>query len=136
MNDKTLRGVLEIMTQTPGIRACALVKTTTGTIWHRAGDAPELAEMAHAAAEHWELYRGRGRTFRGMGPLVAGIMIHEDGRMTLLPCGNQLILLILTDQNPSLDWDKLQRRAHNLARFIARSGLPRSESYRDDPPTG
>lgn len=121
MNDRTLRGVLEIMTQTPGIRACALVRTGSGEIWHHAGHVPELRDMARVAAGHWELQRRLGKTFRSLGPLAVGILIHADGRLTLLPCGDQLILLTVTDPNPSLDWDKLQRRAHNLARFIARS---------------
>ena len=125
MNDKALRGVLEIMTQTPGIRACALVKTDSGEIWHQAGEATELADMALLAAEHWELQRRLGGTFGSMGPPTASIMVHTDGRMTLLPCGKRLILLAVTDQNPNLDWEKLQRRTHNLARFIERSaGAP------------
>lgn len=36
--------------------------------------------------------------------MKAGIVIHADGRMTLLPCGSRLILLTITDRNPNLDW--------------------------------
>ena len=133
MNDKALRGVLEIMTQTPGIRACALVRTVSGDVWLHAGNAPELDEMARAAAEHWQLHGRRSKAFQSMGPLTAGIMIHMDGRLTLLPCGNELILLTVTDPNPSLDWERLQRRAHNLARFITRSAS--AAAQRGPPPS-
>ena len=47
-------------------------------------------------------------------------MMHARGRITLLPCGNGMLLVALTRAKSRLDWTLWQDKARQLAQLVNR----------------
>ena len=45
-------------------------------------------------------------------------MVHRNGRLTLLPCGQGMLLLALTGPRTSLDWAQWQKQTKVLATLV------------------
>lgn len=112
MNLELLRDRLEAMAALPGMRGCALVDGATGMVWLSAGDAEQLP-LAEAATDYWRLCQ-RQEAFAGLGRVRAQIVIHEHARVTLVRCGEGLLLVTLSHEPDAVDW---KRWKHATARI-------------------
>lgn len=120
MSEQAVRTMLGTMAETPGLHGCALVEVQSGMVWHQVGHITDLQFLTEAASDYWRLSGRLTEQFDPLGPLEAGVMIHARGRITLLPCGQGMVLLALTDKNPRIDWHHWQQRASQLARLVDR----------------
>lgn len=118
MKQKQLRDALESMAALPGLEGCALVEIEAGMVWHYAGQIDGVQTFAEAASDYWRLYHRLADQFKGLGDLKASVMMHADGRITLLPCGTGMLLVTLTRQNAAIDWTLWQEKTKELARFV------------------
>ncbi|ARU06074.1 hypothetical protein CCO03_16625 [Comamonas serinivorans] len=109
------------MAELPGVMGCALVEVETGMVWHSAGQIPELTALAEAASDYWRLYRRLHTNFEQVGKLRACVMMHDAGRITLLPCGSGVLLVTVSLQEAQVDWKAWQSRTRQLASVVDRA---------------
>ena len=118
MKQQRLREALDAMARTPGVDGCALVEIDAGMVWHHAGFTDDIRTFAEAASDYWRLYTRLAPQFDQLGDLRASIMVHTQGRLTLLPCGKGMLLLALTRHRSDLDWKQWQRATRELALLV------------------
>ena len=104
MKQKALRDALQSMAAMPGLEGCALVEIEAGMVWHHAGQIEGVQTFAEAASDYWRLYNRLSHQFKDLGDLKASVMMHAQGRITLLPCGTGMLLVTLTRQKSDIDW--------------------------------
>lgn len=118
MKQMQLKQALDAMAQTPGVDGCALVEVETGMVWHHAGHIEDVQTFAEAASDYWRLHDRLSPQFEKLGGLRASIMIHQHGRLTLLPCGKGMLLLALTGHQTGTDWIQWQKQTRELALLV------------------
>ncbi|MEO7886515.1 hypothetical protein [Polaromonas sp.] len=96
MNTRHIEAELASMAETPGVIACALVDYATGMVYLSAGKHPHIDAIAEAASDYWRMYARNGTPFSGLGPLQAISMIHQDGVLSLMPCGDGIVMATLS----------------------------------------
>lgn len=112
MSAEQLQAGLQAVLALQGMRGCALVDRDTGMVVQSAGT-PELLPMAEAASDYWRLC-GRQPVFGSLGGLRGQAVIHEHARVTLVPCGEGLLLVTLSDEVAGVDWERWRRCALEL----------------------
>lgn len=120
MKSDRLKEALNDMATLPGVDGCALVEIDAGMVWGHAGALENTAQLAEAASDYWRLYQRLERQFVELGNLCATVMVHAQGRITLLPCGPGMVLMALTRQNPQVDWPSWQQKVRDLAQLVAK----------------
>jgi len=118
MNAQRLREALDAIAAMPGMDGCALVEIEAGMVWHSAGHIGDVQQFAEAASDYWRLYWRLSHHFTGLGDLRASVMIHTNGRITMLPCGKGMLLVALTRQDSPVEWSEWQIRARQLAKLV------------------
>ncbi len=118
MKQTQLKQALEAMARTPGVDGCALVEIEAGMVWHHAGSIEDVQTFAEAASDYWRLHNRLAPQFAKLGDLRASIMIHTQGRLTLLPCGKGMLLLALTRHQTTMDWTQWQKQTRKLALLV------------------
>lgn len=118
MKSKQLRDALNTMADMPGLEGCALVEVAAGMVWHHAGQIDGVQTLAEAASDYWRLYNRLADQFKDLGDLKASVMMHAQGRLTLLPCGKGMILVTLTRQKSEIDWALWQTKTKELAQLV------------------
>ncbi|MET4578971.1 roadblock/LC7 domain-containing protein [Ottowia thiooxydans] len=118
MSGQILREALEAMVEMPGVEGCALVEIEAGMVWHHAGHIEGIQTFAEAASDYWRLYQRLSRQFQDLGDLRASVMMHAYGRITLLPCGEGVLLVTLTRDKSGTDWTQVQLKAKDLAAIV------------------
>lgn len=120
MSEQALREAFDTVATTAGVHGSALVEVASGMVWMHAGGVKDLPILAEAVSNYWRMSKRLAGSLQDLGALRAGVMMHAHGRITMLPCGNDLILLAVTDQNPKIDWAHWQRQSRMLARLVDR----------------
>lgn len=115
MNEQSLRDELNRMAALPGMQGCALVEVSGGMVWYAAGRSLEMQNIAEAASDYWRLYQRLHRNFTQLGNMKAAVFMHVDGRITLMPCGKDMLLVALTHEATPVDWAQWQTQAKELA---------------------
>ncbi|MBN9406927.1 MAG: hypothetical protein J0I00_16075 [Burkholderiales bacterium] len=119
MKQQALRDKLDAMAQLPGINGCALVEVDAGMVWHHAGQIDGVQALAEAASDYWRLYGRLAVQFKNLGELRVSIMVHAQGRLTLLPCGAGMLLVALTgDHKSAIDWTQWNAQTRELAQLV------------------
>jgi hypothetical protein len=119
MNTQHLAAELAGMAQTPGVTACALVDCATGMVYLSAGKHPQIDAIAEAASDYWRLHARSGVPFAGLGPLQAISMIHRDGVLSLMPCGQGIVMATLSARM-ALDMGAWFQKVGKLGRLMGR----------------
>lgn len=118
MNEQALRDAFDAIATTAGVHGSALVEAASGMVWMHAGGISDLPVLAEAVSNYWRMSDRLAAPLQDLGELRAGILIHAQGRITMLPCGSNMILVAVTDQNPRIDWRHWQKQSGVLARLI------------------
>ena len=113
-----VREALRAMAAQPGIRGCALVDLATGMVLHGEG-APELVPIAEAASDYWRLCSRQEGVFGVLGAPRAQVVIHALGRVTIVRCGDGLLLVTLSREPEAVDWHRWKRAAQALGPLAA-----------------
>ncbi|MCZ8258208.1 MAG: hypothetical protein O9327_21380 [Polaromonas sp.] len=119
MNKQEISAELASMAETPGVSACALVDSATGMVYLSAGKHPQIDAIAEAASDYWRMYARNGTPFAGLGPLQAISMIHKDGVLSLMPCGDGIVMATLS-RRMELDLGAWHRRVGQLGRLAGK----------------
>lgn len=119
MNAQRLRHGLEQVAIMPGLQGCALVEIDAGMVWHTAGHIEDVQKVAEASSDYWRLYQRQKVHFEHLGELRAQVMMHQDVRITMLPCGPGMLLIALSREQDRVDWATLQTRALALRQLVA-----------------
>lgn len=118
MKAQAIRDTLDAMAKISGVRSCALVEVEAGMVWHHAGSEHDAQNFAEAASDYWRLYRRLAGQFETLGELKASVLVHARGRLTLLPCGRDMLLFALTHNQSPPDWRQWQEQARQLAVLV------------------
>lgn len=118
MNAEGLQKALEQMARLPGLQGCALVEVDTGMVWHAAGGIEDLHKTAEVSSDYWRLYQRQRSHFAALGELQAQVMMHREVRITLLPCGQGMLLIALSREQDRVDWAALQSQAQGLKQLV------------------
>lgn len=102
----------------PGVMGCALVDLATGMVLH--GEGPgDLLPAVEAASDYWRLCTRQQRVFGAMGELRAQVVIHEHQRLTIVRCGQGLLLVTLSLESEPVDWVRWKQSTAALHRVAA-----------------
>jgi len=118
VNTQQVSAELAGMALTPGVKACALVDSATGMVYLSAGSHPQIDAIAEAASDYWRLHQRSGVPFAGLGPLQAISMIHQDGVLSLMPCGEGIVMATLSGRM-ALDMGAWFQKVGKLGRLIS-----------------
>lgn len=119
MNAERLREALEDVACMPGLQGCALVEIDAGMVWHAAGQIADVQKIAEASSDYWRLYQRQKVYFEHLGELRAQVMMHREIRITMLPCGEGMLLIALSREQDPVDWAMLQAKTQDLKRLVA-----------------
>lgn len=117
---RLLRDALDEVAGMHGLQGCALVEIDAGMVWHEAGSIADVQKIAEAASDYWRLYQRQRVHFEHLGELRAQVMMHSEVRITMLPCGQGMLLIALSRERDPVDWARLQRKAGDLKQLVAR----------------
>ncbi len=120
MNEQSLRDDLNRMAALPGMQGCALVEVSAGMVWYAAGQSLEMQNIAEAASDYWRLYQRLNGHFTQLGHMKAAVFMHVHGRITLMPCGKDMLLVALTQESTLVNWAQWQSQAKDLASRVDR----------------
>lgn len=120
MNEQSLRDELNRMAALPGMQGCALVEVSTGMVWYAAGQNLEMGNIAEAASDYWRLYQRLDKHFTLLGNMKAAVFMHVHGRITLMPCGKDMLLVALTQDITPVNWAQWQSQGKELASLVNR----------------
>lgn len=118
MSTEGLHAALEQMDRLPGLQGCALVEIDTGMVWHAAGDSEDVQKIAEASSDYWRLYQRQRAHFEHLGELQAQVMMHREVRITMLPCGQGMLLIALSREHDRVNWAELQSQAQGLRQLV------------------
>jgi hypothetical protein len=118
MKSQRLRQAIDDLAAMPGMAGCAVVEIATGMVWHGAGEIREIAEYAEAASDYWRLSDRLNRHFSLLGPLSVALMVHANGRITMLPCGTGMIMVGITMDKALVDWAAWQKKVSELSSLV------------------
>jgi hypothetical protein len=118
VNTQNISAELARMALTPGVEACALVDAATGMVYLSAGGHPGIDAIAEAASDYWRMHGRNGTPFASLGPLQAISMIHQDGVLSLMPCGNGIVMATLSGRM-QLDLGAWYRRVSQLGLMVS-----------------
>jgi hypothetical protein len=119
MSAASLLAPLQALAALEGLLACAVVDVDTGMVCQSAGDAA-CVPLAEAASDYWRLCR-RQQAFDTLGPVRAQVLIHERARLTLAPCGRELLLVCASAEPDRVDWARWKQAVahlHAVARLL------------------
>jgi hypothetical protein len=116
MNQQAIQDALQQLLQTGGVRACALVDSTSGLVWHAAGCVSDNdATLWEASIDYWRMYgRLRQHFDAALGELGAAVMYHRRGVLALLPCSNDGLVVVCVADHRGVDWTSWQRHVRAL----------------------
>ncbi len=118
MKEQGLRQELDSMAELPGVEGCALVEVVTGMVWHAAGRSEKMQLLSEAASDYWRLYKRLGTHFTELGDMRACAFMHVDSRITLIPCGKDMLLVALTREKAAVNWSEWQNKTRQLAGLV------------------
>ncbi|THU01483.1 hypothetical protein E9531_08940 [Lampropedia puyangensis] len=111
---QTLKGIVDQMpVDFPALEGCAVVDVSTGVVVHGVGRLVQEGALAEASTDYWRHYQRHGSFFEELGPLRYCVLIHQEIRITMFPCSQEMILIFFTQEGQAVDWkDALGRAAH------------------------
>ena len=119
MMDEQVRAGLRAIVAQPGMRACSLVDLSTGMVLLWEGPAG-LLPVAEAASDYWRLCNRQEQVLGVLGPPLAQVLMHADTRVTIVRCGEGVLLVTLSKEGQAVDWDRWKRSAKELEPIAAR----------------
>lgn len=99
------------------LQACALVEVTTGMVLHSTGALMEDGALAEAASNYWRIYQRHGSFFETLGPLRYCVLMHQQMRMTIVPCTADMVLVLLSQDGVVLNWQAVLAQAAQIGRL-------------------
>lgn len=98
----------------PTLEGCALVEITTGMVLHSVGELMHSGALAEASSDYWRHYQRHGGFFEALGPLRYCVLIHQHLRITVFPCTQDMVLVLLTKDGVATDWQAALARAAQI----------------------
>ena len=118
MRPESLREALSDMAAQRGFQAAALVELDGGMVWHAEGDAALCDAVVSTVSDYWRLYRRNREVFSPVGELQVAILFHRAARITVSECGPGLILVIITDRDADVDWERWKKAHARLSKDL------------------
>lgn len=118
MNSKYIRAKIDSMAKTSGINGCAVIEVSAGMVWHAAGEIDNLTIVAEAASDYWRLYLRLKSNFDQFGELHRCVLDHANNQISLLPCGEDMVFLTLSDETHAVDWSSWYTRIQQLNNLL------------------
>lgn len=107
-----LQAALAAVAAQDGVDGCALVDLATGMVLQWVGP-PDHLPVAEAASDYWRLC-DRQKAFAVLGAPRAQVIIHAHKRVTIVRCGEGLLLVTVSDENVAVDWARWKRSTGEL----------------------
>lgn len=123
MSAHALQLALEDIARLEGVRSCALLDMDTGMAWLQAtgaGETGDFQPLCEAASDYWRLHRRHAGFYDSrMGGLSAQVVIHAKARLTLLACGERLLLVTVSAEPDHVPWAQWKPLVGTLVRQAA-----------------
>jgi hypothetical protein len=103
VNSAAIHQQLQALAGLPGVLGASLHDIDGALTWATAGH-EDTARMTEAATDHWRLTLRHGGTFGGLARLRVQVLIHERGRITMVACPNDLLLVTVSAEPDAVDW--------------------------------
>lgn len=100
------------------VEGCALVEVASGMVVHSVGTLMQSGELAAAASDYWRHYRRHDNFFEALGALRYCVLIHARQRITIFPCSDEMVLVLLTRDGAPIDWQRALGRAGEIGALL------------------
>jgi len=114
-----LQQSLTQMAALPGVGGCAIVEADTGMVWMSAGELPGVHHLGEAVSDYWRLFLRRRDDFADLGELRAQVLIHSHRRVTLVGCGDRLVLVTVSAEPDRVRWSDWKGAVGALQQLVA-----------------
>lgn len=122
MNISVIKQELEDMATLSGIRACALVDSSSGLVVEYAGEGA-LEPTWEAAVDYWRIHFRLLPHFEkvdALGRIGAIAIHHTGGTLVIIPCPTQVDLVVIcVGARVGVLWNEWQRRVRLLDSSLA-----------------
>lgn len=95
-----------------------MVEIEAGMVWHTAGSIENLQQIAEAASDYWRLYLRLQSNFEQFGHLQKCSFIHATHKLTLTPCGVDMVFITITNTSTHLEWLSWEKRIQQLSSLL------------------
>ncbi|WP_374665429.1 hypothetical protein [Ramlibacter sp.] len=119
MTGSRLQQALAQMASLPGVGGCAIVEADTGMVWESAGELPGVHHLSEAVSDYWRLFLRRSEDFAALGELRAQVLIHSHRRVTLVGCGEGLVLVTVSGEPDQVRWADWKGAVGGLQQLVA-----------------
>jgi hypothetical protein len=115
MNENLIRVELASLANTPGVRACALVESSSGLVLQTAGDPTIEQHLWEAAVDYWRVHFRVQSHISDIGHLHGISTYYSQGILVLLPCNSQAdLIFICLGAHKGVDWSDVQKKVRFL----------------------
>ncbi|KKW69148.1 hypothetical protein AAV94_01825 [Lampropedia cohaerens] len=108
----------ELPGQFPAVQGCALVEVASGMVVHSVGSLLKGSALAEAASDYWRHYQRHSSFFEALGPLRYCVLMHAQQRITILPCSEAMVLVLVTRDGVAIDWASALQRAGEIGALL------------------
>jgi hypothetical protein len=111
VKEQILREELGVLAALPGVKACALVDSHSGLVWHSVGGDTVDQTLWEAASDYWRLHGRSQGHFTSLGDLGAALLYHRLAVLAIVPCAARSDLVVACiASHGGVDWREWQRR--------------------------
>ena len=115
MNEQILREELGVLAALNGMKACALVDSHSGLVWHSVGGEAVDQTLWEAASDYWRLHGRSNAHFASLGELGAAVLYHRQAVLAIVPCaGRSDLVVACIASHQGVDWREWQRRVRAM----------------------
>jgi hypothetical protein len=118
LNSKALQDALHAICGLDGVIGCAVVDIETGMAWKTQGP-EEVQQLCESASDFWRLHLRSAGHYALVGGLSAQVLIHTQGRITMVRCPGSLLLVCITAEPDRVNWSRWKSLLGDLHRLAA-----------------
>ena len=115
-----IAAIVEELAAFEDIDGCALVETSTGMVWHFAGQLPEMERIAEAAVEFWRIQQRLSSHLVALGELRSVACSFSNRVVALFPCCEEpSLVLVCVAAKGRIAWDEWSVLVADLRKALA-----------------
>lgn len=130
-----IAAIVEELAAFKDVAGCALVETSTGMVWHFAGQLPDLERIAEAAVEFWRIQQRLSSQLVALGALRSVACSFSNRVVALFPCCEEpSLVLVCIAAKGHIAWDEWSVKVAHLRQALAAQRS--AAAYRSPQKTG
>lgn len=118
MKECEIQQALAAMAAREGFLVAGLVELDGGFVWRAEGSLELCDAVVSTVSDYWRLYKRSQGVFSALGHLNVAMFFHKGGRITVCECGPAMLLVVITEPQNQIDWERWKKDYTHIARLI------------------